>query len=789
MVGSVIARGRSRGRGQKMNRGIGKKMLEETIEAIRNILRSEGITNEESIDYSVAFLVVRYLDEDLCRRLRIPPRFAYGNLFVEKGKELSKQELYDKVHCPGSKSCLFYYLTTVLGMKSLKDFKLKGIDNFHEILSLLKPLEMGALDSRFDIIGTVYEYHLKKGVSNPRDLGQYFTPRKVVEFMVALCSPRPGELVVDPTMGTGGFLTMVAKHLQKHHGPIAWGEEKHNVVGFDISERVSNLGFLNLLLETGESFSVSRRDVLREDIVREGVRLRPDVILSNVPMGLKGTNYRACCDRIKEVGIEAKAGEPLFLQLFANALLEGGRAAVIVSWGFLFHSNKRFVQTREYLVKNFDVKKVVALRGDDFFINTGAQTYIVYFEKTGATRETEFSVIEAAHDGIRETTLIKVNSGEIAMNDYSLDSQRYFSQEKIEGIPYARIKDICRFLPKSRRPASFGKDEGRYPFFTSSSKVKRCDEADYQEECVIVGNGGVANVKISSCFSCSDHNFVIQSKDPRVSNKYIYFYFANHLHVLQSGFHGTGLENLSMSYLKDIEIPLLSLEVQNKLDDVHRNIREAEEELERQKKAFQEIFARELGTSPGTPDNTQDGSPSPRVVVSLSKKIAELPPGKVLDVSRIDRNGKGSRTRDPPGGNSGSRGVPGLSLVSSERETLSWALEILGEEYGRDLSSCLEAWDQGSGTPGSSRGKGPGLRERMEGLGEDKVLDVSRMDGKGKGARVINRPRGKGKKREVPGLPMVSDQRDSYARALEILGEETGEDFSRFLGEWDSRGW
>ena len=77
----------------------------------------------------------------------------------------------------------------------------------------MKSLDINNLSEKYDLIGLIYERHLKTGSSGSgmRDLGQYFTNRQVIEFMVKLCDPKEGETIADPTMGTGGFLTMCVK--------------------------------------------------------------------------------------------------------------------------------------------------------------------------------------------------------------------------------------------------------------------------------------------------------------------------------------------------------------------------------------------------------------------------------------------------------------------------------------------------------------------------------------------------------------------------------------------------
>jgi len=127
------------------------------------------------------------------------------------------------------------------------------------------------------------------------------------------------------------------------------------------------------------------------------------------------------------------------------------------------------------------------------------------------------------------------------------------------------LGEVCKFLPKSKRQASYGEKKGRYPFYTSSQTCsKYCDEYDYEEECLIVGTGGNANIKYSSKFSCSTDNFIIKINQG-LNVKYIYYYLSINIEILQKGFVGVGLQHISKEYINNIKIPIPSLERQQEI--------------------------------------------------------------------------------------------------------------------------------------------------------------------------------------------------------------------------------
>ncbi len=64
-------------------------------------------------------------------------------------------------------------------------------------------------------LGDLYEGLLEKNAEETKSgAGQYFTPRPLIESMVALVKPQPGERVQDPAVGTGGFLINADRYVK-----------------------------------------------------------------------------------------------------------------------------------------------------------------------------------------------------------------------------------------------------------------------------------------------------------------------------------------------------------------------------------------------------------------------------------------------------------------------------------------------------------------------------------------------------------------------------------------------
>jgi len=119
-----------------------------------------------------------------------------------------------------------------------------------------------------------------------------------------------------------------------------------------------------------------------------------------------------------------------------------------------------------------------------------------------------------------------------------------------EGYESVKLGSIFKYEKKSKRKSSFGNEIGKYNFYTSCDNVKKCDEADYNEECLIIEYNIKASIEIDSCFSCSENNYVIKTPNA----KYIYYLFKGNMKILNDGYKGTFIKQLSKEYLSNITL-------------------------------------------------------------------------------------------------------------------------------------------------------------------------------------------------------------------------------------------
>lgn len=95
---------------------------------------------------------------------------------------------------------------------------------------------------------------------------------------------------------------------------------------------------------------------------------------------------------------------------------------------------------------------------------------------------------------------------------------------------------------------------------------KWIDEANYDIESIIIGTGGIANIEYDIEYSCSADNIIIKSKsNKKYLTKYIYYFLFANINIVERCFKGTTIKHISKEYISNINIPIPSLENQQKI--------------------------------------------------------------------------------------------------------------------------------------------------------------------------------------------------------------------------------
>jgi len=454
-------------------------------------------------------------------------------------------------------------------------------------------------------LGDAYEYLLSI-MGSQGDAGMFRTPRHIIDFIVAAVDPKKDETICDPACGTAGFLISAFKHILKENKekPLTPDERKNlmdHFVGYDISPDMVRLSKVNLYLHGFPSPTIFEYDTLSSE---EKWDENFDVMLANPPFMSPKGGIRPH----KRFSVQANRSEVLFVDYILEHLRPNGRAGIIVPEGIIFKSATAYKALRKLLIED-GLLAVVSLPAGVFNPYAGVKTSILLFDNGLAKKTEDILFLKIQNDGydlgaqrrkidkndlpqaleiikkyktaLKENKKFKLNEEQAKIahlvakekiaesGDYNLSSDRYIKAVHFDNQkwPMVELGEICEFIGKGRRPASFATENGKTPFVVSSLEQKRCDSADYEMEALVIGDGGSANIHyLDGRFSASDHTYILKNKnEANVSLRCIYLIIRNNLEFIENGFQGQGLKNVSKKYLQSIKIPLPPLEVQKEI--------------------------------------------------------------------------------------------------------------------------------------------------------------------------------------------------------------------------------
>ncbi|MFD9973249.1 N-6 DNA methylase [Streptomyces sp. NPDC059017] len=301
------------------------------------------------------------------------------SVFVNESPETMLSRVRDEV---------FPWLRTLGGEDStyahhMKDarFTITTSNLLTKAVDMINGIDMGDKDTK----GDLYEYMLGK-IATAGQNGQFRTPRHIIQLIVEMMAPQPGDEICDPACGTAGFLVASAEYVERTHREALFDPAQRlhfnqsMFHGFDFDSTMLRIGSMNMLLHSVENPDIRYRDSLAQSAAGEADRY--SLILANPPFA-GSLDYDATAADLQKVA-KTKKTELLFLALFLRLLKPGGRAAVIVPDGVLSGSTKAHKELRKLLVEGHKLDAVVKLPSGVFRPYAGVSTAILFFTKTNS---------------------------------------------------------------------------------------------------------------------------------------------------------------------------------------------------------------------------------------------------------------------------------------------------------------------------------------------------------------------------------------------------------------------
>jgi len=227
------------------------------------------------------------------------------------------------------------------------------------------------------VFGQIYETFLSE-LQSAGTLGEFYTPRAITELLTELINPKPGEKVLDPACGTGGFLTCALEHLKAKATNVAEREAiGKNVTGWEYKPLPYLLGNTNLILHDINLPNIQYDDSLAKPLTEYRQKDRVDIILANPPFGGVVSNNN---ENNFPQTFRTKESADLFLILMIHLLKDGGRAAIVLPDGSLTGDGVK-QRIRQKLLEDCNLHTIIRLPNSVFQPYASVATNLLFFTK------------------------------------------------------------------------------------------------------------------------------------------------------------------------------------------------------------------------------------------------------------------------------------------------------------------------------------------------------------------------------------------------------------------------
>lgn len=289
---------------------------------------------------------------------------------------------------------------TTYGEVLEEKIRLKNPNTFHKIIKSLSSVSF--YDCSLDSKGAAFEYFVRATLKGKK-LGQYFTPRQLVQTMMALIGRKKiinsilsgtDLKVLDPACGTGGFLVHVMQYTinqlkdklkrreitQANYNSAVKIIKETTFFGSDANEGVAASAKMNMIIAGDGHTNIQHEDSLALSSINWKIK-SPDVniILTNPPFGTSENDSLSAKD-LKQYKVASSKGQYLFIQKMISTTISGGEICTVIDEGVL--NTESASELRKYILQHCKLIAVVNLPNETFKPNKiNVKCSLLYLDK------------------------------------------------------------------------------------------------------------------------------------------------------------------------------------------------------------------------------------------------------------------------------------------------------------------------------------------------------------------------------------------------------------------------
>lgn len=357
-----------------------------------NVLRDDGMSYGDYVEQLTFLLFLKMAYErtrpPYNQSSPIPQEYGWASLLKKDG-----DALFDHYR---------HVLETLGQKKGLLSLIFAKAQNKFQDPAKLRRLVVDLIDKEnwsmmsADVKGDAYEGLLEKNAQDTKSgAGQYFTPRPLIEAMVEVIRPKPGETICDPACGTGGFFLKAHQYIVDHHPNMSKVEKRtlkeSAFKGWELVQSTARLCAMNMMLHGigGENLPI----IAGVDSLASHPGEYFDIVLTNPPFGKKSSTTI-----VSENGKVSKEKDTIerddfwattsnkqlnFVQHVRTLLQQHGRAGIVVPDNVLFEGGAGETVRRK-LLHECDVHTLFRLPTGLFYAQ-GVKANVVFFDRKPAS--------------------------------------------------------------------------------------------------------------------------------------------------------------------------------------------------------------------------------------------------------------------------------------------------------------------------------------------------------------------------------------------------------------------
>lgn len=362
---------------------MGNQEIVQKLWNLCNVLRDDGITYHQYVTELTYLLFLKMMKEK-GQEDPIPEKYRWDTLTDKHGIEL---------HTHYRKLLLELGQAESEIVKQIYTNATSNIDEPKNLEKIIRSIdELDWYNAKEEGLGDLYEGLLEKNASETKSgAGQYFTPRPLIDVIVKLVNPQPGERCNDPAAGTFGFMIAANNHIKAQTDDYfdlgqqeAEFQRNEAFTGTELVKDTHRLALMNALLH-----DIHGEIMLGDTLTDLGTTMKNyDVVLTNPPFGTARGGERLTRD---DLTFQTTNKQLNFLQHIYRSLKANGkaRAAVVLPDNVLFEGGVG-AQIRADLMDKCNLHTILRLPTGIFYAQ-GVKTNVLFFTRgtkdAGNTKE------------------------------------------------------------------------------------------------------------------------------------------------------------------------------------------------------------------------------------------------------------------------------------------------------------------------------------------------------------------------------------------------------------------